>query len=125
MSEFNATKFPFLLGVKLGEFGSSPLMDNSLYRQLVGILLYLTHSRPDLDNVVCDVVIYMQETHDIHWKDAKIILHYVQGTKHFGIHYVASSPVEQVGFIDSDWDVDSTDTKFTSDYVFIISYCTI
>ena len=44
MDECKASKCPFLSGIKLGEFGESPLADNSLYRQLVGILLYLTHS---------------------------------------------------------------------------------
>ena len=31
-AEFNATKFLFLSGIKLGEVGDSPLVDNSLYR---------------------------------------------------------------------------------------------
>ena len=60
----------------------------------------------------------MQEPHEIHWKDAEIMLHYVQGTKHFGVHYVASSPIELVGFTDSDWDGDSIDRKSTLGYVF-------
>ena len=53
--------------------------------------------------VVGVVARYMQDPHEIHWKDVKRILHYVQGTKYFGIHYVANSPLELVGFIDSDW----------------------
>ena len=44
MDECKATKFPFLSGIKLGEVGDSPLVDNSLYRKLVGSLLYITHS---------------------------------------------------------------------------------
>ena len=44
MAECKASKCPFLSGIKLGEFGASPLVDNSLYKQLVGRLLYLTHS---------------------------------------------------------------------------------
>ena len=71
--------------------------------KLVGILLYLTHSRPDLDYAVGVVARYMQEDHEIHWKSSKRILHYVQGTKHFRINYVVSSPLELVGFTDSHW----------------------
>ena len=62
----------------------------------------------------------MQEPHDIHWKDSKRTLHYVQESKHFRMHYVASSPLELVGFIDWDWDGDSTDRKSTSGYLFTL-----
>ena len=64
----------------------------------------------------------MQETHEIHWKADKRILHYVQGTKHFGIHYAASSPLELVGFSDSDWDGDPKDINSTSGFVFMLVY---
>ena len=52
MDECKETNLPFLSGIKLGEFGESPLVDNSLYRQPVGSLLYITHSRTDLVYVV-------------------------------------------------------------------------
>ena len=60
-----------------------------------------------------DIEKLMKEPHDIHWKDAKIILHYVEGTKHFRVHYVVVSPLELVGFIDSDWVGDSIDRNST------------
>ena len=120
--EYNEDKCPFLSGVKLGDFGSSPLVDNSLYRQLVGNFLHLTHSRPDLDYAVGVFARYMKYPHEIHWKDAKRILNYVQGTKHFGIHYDASSPLELVGLTDLDWAEDSTERKSTSSYVFMLSH---
>ena len=66
MVECKETKFPFLLGVKLGDFCSSPLVDNLLYRKLVGILLYLTHSQLDLDYVVCVFERYMKDPPEIH-----------------------------------------------------------
>ena len=44
MVECKAAKCPFLSGIKLGDFGASPWVDNLLYRQLVGSLLYITHS---------------------------------------------------------------------------------
>ena len=59
MAECKEPKFPFLSGIKLGDFGASPLVDSSLYRQLVESLLYLTHSLPDLEYVVGFVVIYI------------------------------------------------------------------
>ena len=77
--------------------------------KLVEILLFHTHSQPDLYYAVGVVAIYIQYHHEIHWKDSKRILHYVQGTKHFGIHYATSYPLEVVGFTDSYWDGDKND----------------
>ena len=37
-------KTPFLSGVKLDEASSSPLVKNTLYRELIGCLIYLTHT---------------------------------------------------------------------------------
>jgi hypothetical protein len=51
---------PFQFGVKLVATCISPKVDATLYRQLVGSLLYLTHTRPDLSFVVGLVAQYMQ-----------------------------------------------------------------
>jgi hypothetical protein len=88
MTDCNSAPTPFLSGVKLEDGGETPLVDNTLYRQLVGSLLYLTHSRLDLSYAVGTVSRFMQELHELHWKDVKRILRYVQGTITFGIHYV-------------------------------------
>ena len=95
-------------------------MDSSLYRQLVMSLLYLTRSQIYLEYVVGVVSRYMNNTHEIHWKESKRILHYVQGTKHFRVHYVAVSPLELVGFFDSDWAGDTNDRNSTLGYVLIL-----
>ena len=62
----------------------------------------------------------MHQPHEIQWKAAKSILHFVQGTRHFGVHYAASSPLELVGFTDFDWDGDPMDRKLNSGYVFML-----
>ena len=78
-------------------------MDCTIYRQLIGSLLYLTHSRLDICYCVNDVSGYMQKPHDIPWKEAKRILQYIQGTRTYDIHYAANSELELVGYIDSVW----------------------
>ena len=44
MKDCNPRNTPFLLGVKLEETGSSPMVNNTLYRQLIRCLIYLTHT---------------------------------------------------------------------------------
>jgi hypothetical protein len=46
MIDYKSSPTPFLSGVKLEDGRETPLVDNTLYKQLVGIMLYLTHSRP-------------------------------------------------------------------------------
>jgi hypothetical protein len=82
----------------------------------VGSLLYLTHSIPDLSYAIDAVSKFMQESHELHWKDTKNILSYVQGTITFGIHYGAYYTLYLIRFIDSDWVGDSTDHKSTYGY---------
>ena len=125
MKYFKPIITPFLSGVKLEEAQSTPLANNTLYRQLVGCLLYLTHTRPDISYVVSVDSRHMDHPHNIHWRAAKRILNFVQGTRTHGIHYVAQSSLELNGFIDSDWVGDNTDRKSTYGYVFMLADGTI
>ena len=113
--------FPFLSGIKLGEVGDSPLVESSLYRQLVGSLLYIIHYQPDLAYDVGVLARYIHHPNSIHWNTSKMILHYLQGTKHFRVHYVVGSPLELMGFSYSDWAGDPNDRNTTSSYVFMLS----
>eukprot|EP00253_Pinus_taeda_P021851 PITA_21851 len=116
---------PFLSGVRLEDGGDTRLVDSTFYRQLVGSLLYLTHSRPDLSYVVGVVSRYMQEPHELHWNAAKRILRYVQGTITFEIHYVVGTALNLFGFTDSDWAGDNIDCKSTSRYSLSLGFSPI
>jgi hypothetical protein len=83
--DYNFSPAPFLYGIRIEDGGDTPLVENTLYRQLVGSILYLTHTHMDIS--VGEVSRYMQEPHDLHRKVAKRILKYVQGTMSYGIHY--------------------------------------
>jgi hypothetical protein len=80
MDDCKLAPSPFQSEVKITATCTSPEVDATLYRQLVGSLLYLTHTHPDLFFVVGLVAQYMQTPYEIHWKAAKRILHYDCGT---------------------------------------------
>jgi hypothetical protein len=66
MTDCKSALNPFLSGVKLEDGGDTPLVDITLYRKIVGSLLYLTHSRPYLSYAVGAISKFMQESYDLH-----------------------------------------------------------
>ncbi|XP_059070501.1 secreted RxLR effector protein 161-like [Cryptomeria japonica] len=122
MADYKPAPTPFLSGVKLEASCSSPLADATLYHQLVGSLIYLTHMRPDISYCMGLVSRFIQEPHEMHWKEAKQILHYVQGTHSYGIYYTACVCIGLVGYIDLDWAGDSKDCKSTLGYYFSLGF---
>ena len=78
----------------LEDGSSSPLVDCTLYTKLIKSLFFLTHTCLDLSYAVSVVSRYMQDPHEIHWKEANRILHYVQGTIDYGIHYAAREQLD-------------------------------
>jgi len=99
MLDCKSTPMAFLLWVKLSAKCSIPLVDETLYRQLVGNLLYLTHNHPDISYAVGLVSWFMQEPHDFHWKVAKGILLYIRGTHTYGVHYSSDGNANLVGYM--------------------------
>ena len=64
----------------------------------------------------------MQKPHELHWKDETMILHYVQGTTEFGIHYYIGAQLYLIGFTDSYWVGDRSHRKYTSGFVFMLVF---
>eukprot|EP00253_Pinus_taeda_P004061 PITA_04061 len=84
MEDCKPVPSPFQSGVKLSVSCTSPKVDATLYRQLVGKLLYLIHTRPDLSFSVGLVARFMQNPRESHWKAAKRILRYVREAEYRG-----------------------------------------
>ena len=57
---------------------------------------------------------FMQEPHELHWREVKRILHYVEGTRAFGNQYYVGAQLDMVGFTDSNLVGDNADIKKTS-----------
>ena len=66
MEECKPTPSPFQSGVKLALTCTTPEVDATLYHQLVGKLLYLTHTRPDLSFFIGLVAWFMHQPHESH-----------------------------------------------------------
>eukprot|EP00253_Pinus_taeda_P024469 PITA_24469 len=63
------------------------LVDPTLYRQLIGSLMYLVNTRPDICFLVNTISQFMCEPRKVHWVAAKHILRYLQGTVDYGLDY--------------------------------------
>ena len=88
---------------------------------MIGCLMYLTTTRPDILNVVSILSRFIHCASEMHLKAAKRVIRYVKGTCDFGIKFTRSKEFELVGFLDSDWGGSIDDMRRTSGYCFTSS----
>ncbi|XP_068491994.1 uncharacterized mitochondrial protein AtMg00810-like [Phaseolus vulgaris] len=89
-------------------------VDQTKYKGLIGSLLYLTASRPDIMFAVCLCTRYQANPKESHFKAAKRILKYIKGTSSIGLCYPSHSPIHLIGYSDSDFAGCKLDRKSTS-----------
>jgi hypothetical protein len=102
---------------KVKDPNSDPV-DPSLYRQLIGSLMYLVNTRPDIFFVVNTLSQFQVEPRNEHWIAEKHVLRYMHGTINYFLRYTASSDIQLHGFTDSDWAGSAEDRKSTSGMCF-------
>jgi hypothetical protein len=96
----------------------SDLEDPIVYRQIIGSLMYLVHTRPNICNVVNSLNQFSWELKHIDMVAAKHILIYIRGTIAYRLRYTSSGGVMLHGYIDSYWMGNIVDRKSTSRYFF-------
>ncbi|TXG67201.1 hypothetical protein EZV62_008476 [Acer yangbiense] len=118
MENANPVSTSCITGLKLSKNGEGKLVDSTLFQSLVGNLMYLTTTRPDIMYDVSLISRFMEKPFSNHGEAIKRILRYVRGTLDHGIFYQANIPINLVGYTNSDlaWSVD--DSKSTSGYIF-------
>ncbi|KAL0876602.1 hypothetical protein Bca101_026307 [Brassica carinata] len=95
---------------------SKPFHDPKLYRKLVGKLIYLTITRPDICFAVNQVSQHMQVPKEHHWRMVERLLMYLNGTQDLGVWMGCNRSTEVVGYCDADWAGDRSDRRSTTGY---------
>ena len=92
------------------------------YASLVGSLLYAqVCTRPDISFAVGMLGRYQSNPGIYHWKAAKKVLRYLQGTKDYMLTYRKTDHLEVIGYSDSDFGGCLDSRKSTSGYVFLMA----
>lgn len=87
------------------------------FRSLIGSLLYLTYTRPDIHFVVCYLSRFMQEPSENHLKAARNILRYVKETINLGLPYDKTSTLKLEAFCDANYADKGSDGKATTGFL--------
>ncbi|GJU15575.1 putative ribonuclease H-like domain-containing protein [Tanacetum coccineum] len=89
-------------------------VDVHLYRSMIGSLMYLTSSRPDIMFAVCACARYQVNPKVSHLHAVKRIFRYLKGQPKLGLWYPKDSPFDLVAYTDSDYAGASLDRKSTT-----------
>ena len=79
------------------------LPDATPYRELIGRLLYLTITRPDITYVVYWLSQFLSAPTDVHFQAAQRIIRYLKSNPGQGLFYAADSETCLNAFVDADW----------------------
>nr|GEX00817.1 hypothetical protein [Tanacetum cinerariifolium] len=90
-------------------------VDVHTYRSMIGSLMYLTSSRPDIMFVVCACARFQVTLKILHLNAVKRIFRYLKGKPYLGLWYPKDSPFDLVVYSDSDYAGASLDRKFTTE----------
>ena len=110
---------------KLSAYEGAKIENAAIYRKMVGSLIYLTITRPDLNFAVGLVSQFMQQPRKLHSDAIRRILWYVKSTLDYGLFYDANAEIFLQGFTIADWARSTDDRRLKSGYVFMLGNSTI
>ncbi|GJS02042.1 hypothetical protein Tco_0318550 [Tanacetum coccineum] len=97
--------------------------NNTKYRFMIGSLLYLMASRPDIMFSVCLCARFQEDPKTSHLKAVKRIFRYIKGTTHLELWYPKGPDIETVVYANSDHAGDYVDQKSTSGICTFMGCC--
>ena len=118
MEECKPTATPMNQKEKFCKEDGDETINEELYKSMIGCLMYLTTTRPDIVHVVNLLSRFMHCANEIHLQAAKDIMRYINGTIDFGIKFKQVQNFHFHGFFYSDWVGCVDDMRSTSGYCF-------
>ncbi|KAJ9566817.1 LOW QUALITY PROTEIN: hypothetical protein OSB04_002783 [Centaurea solstitialis] len=107
-------KTPMAPPLSLDKNSKGKPVDVTLYRGMIGSLLYLTASRPDIMYSTCLCARYQAEPKESHLTAVKRIFRYLKGTPNLGLWYSKDSGFDLTAYSDSDFSGCKIDRKSTT-----------
>ncbi|GJX69005.1 retrovirus-related pol polyprotein from transposon TNT 1-94 [Tanacetum coccineum] len=123
LEESKPMKTPISFDTKLTKDEECESVDSTKYRGMIGSLLYLTTSRPDIMFSVCLCARFQEAPKNSHLEAVKRIFRYIKGTTHLGLWYPKGTDIEIVVYADSDHARDYVDRKRTSGICTFVGCC--
>ncbi|GJZ75233.1 hypothetical protein Tco_0639698 [Tanacetum coccineum] len=114
-SDVKSASTPVDLEKPLVKDGDADDVDVHLYRSMIGSLMYLTASRPDIMFAVCACARFQVTPKTSHLLAIKRIFRYLKGKPTLGLWYSRDSPFELVAYTDSDYAGSTLDRKSTTE----------
>ncbi|KAI3729427.1 hypothetical protein L6452_18085 [Arctium lappa] len=108
---------PMAPGTKIGTDPSGKAVDVRTYRGMIGSLMYLTSSRPDIMFSTCLCARYQANPKEIYMSAVKRIFRYLKGTADLGLWYPKDTSFELIAYTDANHAGCMLDRKSTSGHV--------
>ncbi|XP_031279150.1 secreted RxLR effector protein 161-like [Pistacia vera] len=122
MNNCKSVDSPLIPSQRLSKEDDAKKVDEGVYKSLIGCLLYLTATMPDLMFTTSLLSRFMSKPSEIHYKSAKRVLRYIKGTTELGIWFRRAKKFSLIGYSDSDWASSVDDMRSTSRYVFFVNH---
>nr|GEW48443.1 hypothetical protein [Tanacetum cinerariifolium] len=123
LEESKPIKTPMSFDTKLTKDEECESVNSTKYRGMIGSLLYLMKSRPDIMFSVCLYTRFQEAPKTSHLEAIKRIFRYIKGTTHLELWYHKGTRIETVVYADSDHAGDYVDRKRTSDICSFMVCC--
>ena len=120
MEESKPVSTPMVIGCKLSNDDESSEVDHTMYMSMIGILLYVTATRPYVMQVVGVVSRFQSSPKETHVATIKIILTYLKGIVDYCLWYPKGNNFTLRPFTDANWAGSIDERKSTSGATFYL-----